>query len=141
MSATYYKAEEVEKIAHSLIDDHYPDIAKNPDVDIIYRFEDPTREKNGKQILGQCRLISGLTSFLYREGNELEPSTKPLFLILISAPAWTVLNPNQRVALVDHELAHVNVEIGEKGDTKLSIRPHDVEEFQSIIERHGLSED
>jgi hypothetical protein len=138
VAALYSKAAEVEDIVRRLIGDHYQELAFNHEVQIICRFETPTREKNGKAILGECRKVSGLNSYLYRTGIDDTPEAKPFFLILISEDAWRVLNPDQREALVDHELAHVGADIDDKGNTVFSIKPHDIEEFRDVVARHGM---
>ena len=43
------------------------------------------------------------------------------------------LNHAQRLALLDHELCHV---MGDT-DTGFTMRDHDIEEFNAVIERHG----
>lgn len=138
MAAIYSAAKEVEEIAGRLISEHYDELNFNAEVEIVYRFETPTREKNGKAILGECRKVSGLNSYLYRTGIDATPEAKPFFLILISEDAWRVLNQHQREALVDHELAHVGADIDDKGNTVFSIKPHDIEEFRDVVARHGM---
>jgi hypothetical protein len=58
---------------------------------------------------------------------------------------WDVLPQKTKVALVDHELCHAWAEANQKEDddgeaepVKLSMRPHDLEEFSCIVRRHGL---
>lgn len=138
MSAIYSNAEEVEEIAKDLIADHYPEIAGNPLVKIIYRFEDPARNKNGKVVMGECKRMTGLNSYLYHDGHDFDPGTDPFFLILIAYTVWRKLSEKQREALVDHELAHIGCERDEEGNTRLSINAHDVEEFESVVRRHGM---
>jgi hypothetical protein len=66
--------------------------------------------------------------------------------------AWRRLNENQRAALIDHELQHLepNPKEDEDGNTeesddlgrpRLKLRPHDWElaGFQAVVERHGES--
>lgn len=56
------------------------------------------------------------------------------FVITFNWQAWSKLTPPQRIALVDHELAHCGRDL-EKGWVMIA---HDVEEFRSIVERWGL---
>ncbi len=64
--------------------------------------------------------------------------------------AWARLNENQRLALIDHELQHLElkptededgapVEVDDLGRPRLKLRPHDWElaGFQAVVERHG----
>ncbi len=87
--------------------------------------------------LGKCRKASDLN----RELVDYD------FVILLNETAWAELFPDQRKALVDHELTHAQVVIDdETGEVKVDdrgrpvwrIRRHDIEEFREIIERHGL---
>jgi hypothetical protein len=65
-----------------------------------------------------------------------DPTT--FFVIVISADTWKRLDERQRRALVDHELCHCVVSYDDDGMPVLSTRTHDIEEFGSIIDRHGL---
>lgn len=61
------------------------------------------------------------------------------FIITIAYPTWQELDDKIRLAVLDHELEHCFVEDDEKtGEPKYSVLPHDVEEFSTIIRRHGL---
>jgi hypothetical protein len=55
----------------------------------------------------------------------------------IAHDVWEVLTTAQREALVDHELMHFSVEFKEDNTFKRVIRPHDIEEFNAIAQRHG----
>ncbi len=57
------------------------------------------------------------------------------FILTFNYTAWQELSLAQRVALVDHELCHCDVDL-ESG--KPTIIHHDVEEFGAIVTRHGL---
>ncbi len=48
--------------------------------------------------------------------------------------AWKALSPEQRIALVDHELCHCGGR-DEKGNW--TVQRHDVEEFTAIVGRYG----
>jgi hypothetical protein len=55
------------------------------------------------------------------------------------------LRERLREVLIDHELCHIGVELDEQGNPELTdqgrpkvfIKPHDIEDFQVIIDRHG----
>lgn len=93
-------------------------------------------DKDDNLTLGRCRKASDLS----RELAEYD------FIILLNEEAWQELYPDQRKALIDHELTHAQVTLDEDGEVKLDergrpvwrIRRHDIEEFKEIIERHGL---
>jgi len=137
--STYSPAPEVEAIARDLIADHHQhlDTALNENVSLTYLFIDPPPKKNGKTVLGMCKKLSSLPAYLSRRLAG-EYSTDPLFAIVISLEAWKILEPKQKIALVDHELCHCKIEIDEEGETKLGVEPHDIEEFKAVVLRHGL---
>lgn len=57
------------------------------------------------------------------------------FILTFNHTAYLELSFEQRVALIDHELQHCDVD----GDTNQPMLvPHDVEEFGSIVRRYGL---
>lgn len=60
------------------------------------------------------------------------------FVITIGWDQWLLLDEDGRRALVDHELCHCEVDFDKKGNPVPKIRHHDIEEFDEIIERHGL---
>ena len=59
-------------------------------------------------------------------------------MIEVGRNLWDGMTPQQRRALVDHELCHLSVEQDDDGSWVGRTRGHDVEEFVSIIDRHGL---
>lgn len=68
-------------------------------------------------------------------------------LMMIDVVSWRELPPAGRRALIDHELTHLEVVCGKKGEIKrddsgrpkLKMRLHDYEigGFREVIERHG----
>ena len=129
----YTPAPEVAEIAGDLIatvEDH----ARLIEADIIYVWRDKATKSKGRVSLGKARRLSGLNAFLARDQGGMEP----LFLIEIAADQWEGMTTAQRYALVDHELSHLRVRTDEHGELELSIRGHDVEEFKSVVDRHGL---
>jgi hypothetical protein len=130
----YTPAPAVERVAGTLIRKNHPDLA---DERIEYVFRSEAAKENGKVVWGKARKVSGLNAFLARgEADELD--VEDFFVIEIAAPVWSVLDAKQREALVDHELTHCTHKTNDKGDVTLALLAHDVEEFKSIIERHGL---
>ena len=55
------------------------------------------------------------------------------FIITFYEPNIYYMTENQKKILMLHELKHIDV--GERG---LTIRPHDIEDFKSIIKTYGL---
>lgn len=70
-----------------------------------------------------------------RASSKLAFLAKVDFVITLNLPLWWQLTFEQRIALVDHELSHLCVD---SDDGRLSIVPHDVEEFGTIVRRWGL---
>ena len=144
MAATiFWNAKEVEDIAEVLIPKYHQHLI-DFQVKLKYVFTNKTSKKGGKEVLGTCRKISGMNAFLSNSEQEGEP----YFVIIISKDVWDVLPPEKREALVDHELCHAGAEASQKEDTdgeeppvKLSVKPHDLEEFSCIVRRHGLWQD
>lgn len=142
----YQVADEVAKVARPLIKNFHPHLNG---MTIVYLFMNKRDKKTGasvmpkskgKALLGQAKLVSGLNAFLVSgatrtDGDEIEP----FFVLLITKTAWERMKAKQREALVDHELAHMGID-DESG--RPVILPHDLEEFNAIVRRHGLwSED
>jgi hypothetical protein len=119
-------AEEVEKIAKKLIPKYHSHLAN---CKIAYLFKNKKIKSKGREVVATAEKISKKQHAL--SGYH--------FLITTSYPTWKELSDKQRLAVVDHELEHCFVEDDDKtGEPKYSILPHDVEEFGSIIKRHGL---
>ena len=64
------------------------------------------------------------------------------FIIIVNKVIYDDLTPKQKTALLDHELCHAIVKVTEDDEgnekIKFSIEEHDFEEFNCILERHGL---
>lgn len=141
MAATiFWEAKEVKEIAEALLPKYHQHLLDFK-VKLTYLFTNKTSKKGGKEIWGTCRKISGMNAFL---GNS-DQDGEPFFVITISKDVWDVLPAAKREALVDHELCHAWAEASQKEDTdgeeppiKLSVKPHDLEEFSCIVRRHGL---
>jgi len=133
----------VKQIAEDLIPKYHQHLI-DFDVRIEYVFIDKTPKAKGREVWGTCRKISNLNAFL-ANGQD---GSDPFFVITISEPVWEVLPPKSKVALVDHELCHAWAEAQQDEETdgsedvvKLSLRPHDLEEFSCVVRRHGLWRD
>ena len=136
MAKTNYRpAPEVRAVADKLIPKFHQHLIDN-DVRVDYVFIDKTPKSKGREIWGRCRKVSSLAAFLAND----QQGSDPFFVIEISEEIWEVLPPDKREALVDHELCHTLSEIGEE-EPKLSMVPHDLEEFTCIVRRHGLWRD
>ena len=141
-SAKYRPAPEVKAIADDLIPKYHQHLI-DFSVKIEYVFVDKTPKTKGIEVWGTCRKMTSLNAFL---ANQQEGSD-PFFVITISEPIWDILTPEKKIALVDHELCHAEAVASQDEDddeadpVKISIRPHDLEEFSCIVRRHGLWRD
>ena len=129
MPKVYSEAESVRSIAGGLIANYHPELAT---ARLRYIFVDKASGKGGIDILGKTRKISGPLEYLL----ELD------FLIEVAADKWVELNNERRTALVDHLLERCTGEENEKsGEMVWKIREPDVQEFASILRRHGAWND
>lgn len=95
-------------------------------------------DPDGRVTIGKCKKASELD----RELMEFD------FIILLSKAFWLDLEvtDDQRRALLDHELMHAAVKVGENGEPEedakgrivYRIRKHDIEEFADTVKRHGI---
>lgn len=138
--ATYIESDEIATIAKDLIEKYHQHLI-DFSVKIRYVFTDVTPKSAGKEVWGTCKKVSGLNAYL--EGNN-----DTFFVITISKDIWDILPQDKRIALIDHELCHAWAEVKKNKENeedaeidnpvKLSIKPHDLEEFSCIVRRHGL---
>ena len=111
----YFDAESVGEIAKELINQYHPHLKDKP---ILYLFND-----------GNMRDWATMS-----KRNEREQFISGyLFVMEVNFKNWQVMTEEQRVALVDHELCHAQMEEG-----KPVIVDHDVEEFAVVVSRHGF---
>lgn len=147
--AKFFEAPEVKALADDLIDKYHRHLL-DYSVKLRYVFTDKTQKSKGKEVWGTCRKVSGLNAYL--EGES--PDGDPFFVITISKDVWDILPDDKKLALVDHELCHAWAEAKQQKDdgdsdedletdnpVKLSVMPHDLEEFSCIVRRHGLWRD
>ena len=78
-----------------------------------------------KIILTKTRLVSKIYEALLEQGYK--------FIIEFDRDYWELLSLDQQRALVDHELSHCGNDVD-----GCYIKNHDIEEFRSVVERHGL---
>lgn len=93
-------------------------------------------DADGQITLGRARKVSDLERDLH--GYDL--------IILLNRPAWDSLQPEQRTALVDHELCHFEVAKDKEGEERVDdrgravyrLRKHDIGEFREVVSRNGM---
>lgn len=125
MPRLYGSAEQVEEIAQRLLPTYHPELAT---ARIMYIFVDVASKKNGRPVFGKASRVSGKWEYL--TGQD--------FVIEVALDEWNNLDNRKREALVDHLLENCTGEEDEtNGDMKWKVRTPDIQEFTSILNRHG----
>lgn len=137
MPVTYEPADEVRRVAQRMIDKYHPDLRA---VRIEYVFRSKASKRHGRVVAGSAKKVTGVNALLATDGAQSSEDLA-FFLVTIAKDIWETLEPSKREALVDHELEHCRVEVDEDGFASLVMRGHDIEEFSSIVGRHGLWSD
>lgn len=139
----YIFNEEGERIAGELIEKYHPHLRG---VKIAYLFKakpmevaveehtpvDAPRPKPRKakkathRWIAKCSLVSGKYRLLFTDDFK--------FIITADQEIWDELTEAQRVAVMDHELEHAKFD----DDGKPRLKRHDIQDFRSTVERHGL---
>jgi hypothetical protein len=140
MAVTHWSAPEVKAIAEKLIAQYHRDLAYSG-VRIEYVFRSEASRSGGKLTLGTARKVQGLNALLAHEEKLRDPAESSedlaFFVIEIAHDTYELLEHKAQVALIDHELSHCAIDQDDDGNTKLVLRPHDVEDFGAIFRRHG----
>ena len=131
MAKEFEPAPEVEEVARDLINDYHTHLAP---IRIEYVFVNECPKERGKAVWARAKKISGLNAWLAQPARRELTEPEEFFVIEVAKPIWLQLDGKARRALVDHELTHCDVDSADR----LAIRPHDLEEFNVIVRRHGL---
>jgi hypothetical protein len=121
-----------------IVEAHHEDLHKT-DARIVLAWHKGLKpDVDGRIVLGKCRKATDLD-------RELAPFD---FVILLNKEYWEDRRTGdlQRKALLDHELSHAALAYDEHGDPKrderdryvFRTRRHDLEEFSSVVARHGV---
>lgn len=133
MTEYSWATDEVGPIAERLIRD-VEQHRNLSEAQILYVFRDVHAKSHGRAVLGRARKLAGLTQFLVDDGTV----GMPLFVLEFPKDLWPGLKPEQKRALVDHELSHLAVEMNDAGEWVGRTRGHDVEEFLGVVKRNGI---
>lgn len=124
MAAEWRKApKEVIEIAERLIATEHPTLL-DCRIRFLMRSEAPKRG-NGMVVYGKAKKIS----------DEMKTLLPFEFVIWLADDVFANFSALQRTALIDHELTHCVWNMKKRAAT---MRPHDFEEFNSIIAKYGL---
>lgn len=121
-AVTYSEASQsVIHTAENLIENFHL-ILKHARICFVFRSE--AQKQGDRMILGQCTKVP----------DKMKPYLEYDFLIWISEEDYMKMDDLQREAIIDHELCHCG------GDplNGWKIRPHDIQEFAEVVERHGI---
>lgn len=109
---------------------------------VRFAWRSQSRRNKTKEVLATAEIVRGrFASFVMTPeehlmaGQDFGPA---MFWIEVSEEAWDTLDDAQRYALLDHELCHCSVTENDGGEMVMDLRPHDLEEFNDIVKRHGL---
>lgn len=111
-------------LCEELIAAYHADRLDNAQILLLFRPECPT--SNGRTVLAQASL------FPEKFKPILPPGVSYHFMIWLGMDRWYGFEPQEKRAIMDHELCHCWMDYGTP-----KIRAHDIEEFACIIERHG----
>ena len=128
-------AEEAQTIAMEILPKYHHGLIN---AKIGFLFKNKEIMQKGKNVVGTAEKCGAKTKAvsLYQAEDGEEALD---FILTFAYPTWKNLTDIQKYAVVDHELSHCQVESNEStGETKTKIISHDVEEFSSIVRRHGL---
>jgi hypothetical protein len=103
---------------------------------IAYIFRDEAPVSNGKATAGMA----------YRADDRNRTLHGVDAIIEIAKDIWDEATDEFKDALMDHELSHIMIRLDDDGQpmmddktgrVKITMRPHDIEEFEDVLERHG----
>src|SRR4030095_10555644 len=106
---------------------------------ILYLFTTAKRRRCDRAVVATAGRMNALQKFLSSGMQSVAEGYD--FIIVIGQAEWDALRPEQREAMLDHQLAHCwwfekETKKGTRG--WWGIRGHDVEEFTEVLARHGL---
>lgn len=90
---------------------------------IAFVFRSEAQKQGERYILGQCTKVPA----------KMQPYLEYDYVIWISEEDYMKMDDLQREAIIDHELCHCKY-----GVSGWTIRPHDIQEFSVVVERHGI---
>lgn len=114
------------EIAAVLIRKHHQHLAT---AEIRYSCRNTAAKRAGKPVPGNIYKMAGKWKY-NTDGKD--------FVMEIALEVWNDLEPNQRIALVDHLLTRcTGEESQENGEMKWGLRPPEIQEFSEVAERNG----
>ena len=117
---------EAQAIGHRLISNE-PDHLHLQGLRIGYVRSMKEMKSQGRVVLGKARLVKKYEKDVF--ASDLD------FVVILNALHWDFQNEGTREAIIDHELSHCGYDADED---RCRIRPHDLQEFASVVRRRGL---
>ena len=96
-------------------------------VSVGYLVSDKERMSRGREVYGECEKVPDK----YRWAVPYD------FTITVYEPNACRFTDDQKRILMLHELLHIGVE-RDGNEERYYIRPHDVEDFEAILEEYGM---
>lgn len=100
---------------------------RESNVAIGYLTSDKERTSQGRDVYGECEKVPDK----YRWAIPYD------FTIVIYEPNACRFADEQRRILMLHELLHIGIE-RDGNEERYSVRPHDIEDFETILQEHGM---
>lgn len=127
--------------------DEHKHLAEN-EVRFLWLMRASPATMGGREVIGMVHEVDvkGRLRDLFFQLLVKQYGFMPDFIVTMSAEWWREATPLQREALVHHELAHVRQALDKNGEPRvnkqtgepiLALVAHDLEEFQSTVERYG----
>ena len=134
----FRRDKDLETVAERLISMFYPEFEGEVEIAVVMRSDNFTGKPRR---LAQIEKLVGFKAWLFKSSRVApydERFTDPgaVFIIQIVEPRFERLSAEQKIAVIDHELAHISIN-ETSGDLTVDAE-HDIEEFSSIARRHGL---
>lgn len=124
---------EVTNLLEKVMSEHHKILRDN---NFLILFKHGGWESKGRTILGRAKVVT----------EDMRSTFGKDAVIYLNREAWVFLTPEQKNYLLDHELCHLDIVQDKNFDTvtapdgrpKLTTVPHDLEDFVSVIKRHGI---
>ena len=113
MAEYAYASPDVAEIAHKVIAEHHSYLLNRQ---IIYMMVDDMKTRN-KTVLGKIKKVSSLEAALLREEGVSDYE----LMVIINEASWLRMTDEQKVALLDHEFCHVEMDYDKDGQEVLKI--------------------
>jgi len=116
---------EVFSLMSELINEYHSHL-RNANIECL--FTNKGRKRGGKTVIATCEAVNPTYNYL----------TNVDFIITIYDKVWEQLADKEKKYVLDHELYHAFVGENKNGEPVYKTVPHDLEEFNEIVERYGL---